>query len=227
MRAHVICLSGWFIQHEQRTTAAAAATTTAAGCGETCHPLLPVSGTCPICRLDLAWGTLVSDLRSRVAGFVIGVRSTAPVSGSAVTSILGTDTAQVTAAETVLLASMDDHQLVVLSDTDTDTDDMCDASLICVSDLVLDDRHQDLPHTRSSGNAYAGPHGVGMISAARHLGNRDSRKRSLKPIMLLDDSHSDASDEENVISVQPGSVVSGVTALVHDDSEDEELLQGL
>ncbi|EGF81182.1 hypothetical protein BATDEDRAFT_87437 [Batrachochytrium dendrobatidis JAM81] len=59
MRGHLVCLSSWFIEEECQSLQ-----------DRQCMQLLPINGTCPICRLNLVWGDLVADLKLRVSGLV-------------------------------------------------------------------------------------------------------------------------------------------------------------
>nr|KAJ3418506.1 Slx4p interacting protein [Polyrhizophydium stewartii] len=56
MRGHVICLSNWFIEEERMAAQA-----------REIRQILPIGGSCPICRQELNWGELVRDMRSRAA----------------------------------------------------------------------------------------------------------------------------------------------------------------
>ena len=47
MRAHLRCLSGWFLNNEPTQ-------------------IIPVIGTCPCCKAELVWGNIVRKLRKRV-----------------------------------------------------------------------------------------------------------------------------------------------------------------
>ncbi|KAJ3049280.1 Structure-specific endonuclease subunit SLX1 [Rhizophlyctis rosea] len=67
MLAHLICLSEWFLQ-EERTDGKA-------------MELLPVAGSCPLCREELRWGDLIRSMNSRIRSFeIIGGKSAAVAS---------------------------------------------------------------------------------------------------------------------------------------------------
>ncbi|KAJ3186266.1 Structure-specific endonuclease subunit SLX1 [Gaertneriomyces sp. JEL0708] len=56
MLAHLLCLSDWFLNEEKKHA-------------KSVDQLLPVSGSCPLCREELLWGDLIRDMKNRCAKF--------------------------------------------------------------------------------------------------------------------------------------------------------------
>ncbi|KAI8928441.1 hypothetical protein BC831DRAFT_448694 [Entophlyctis helioformis] len=54
MRGHVLCLSEWFMEQERLAARA-----------QRSEHLLPIGGTCPICRQSLKWGDLIQAMKQR------------------------------------------------------------------------------------------------------------------------------------------------------------------
>ncbi|KAJ3041511.1 Structure-specific endonuclease subunit SLX1 [Rhizophlyctis rosea] len=61
MLSHLVCLSEWFLAEEGR------------GVGKESNEreLLPVVGTCPLCREEMRWGEVVRDVNERVRSFEV------------------------------------------------------------------------------------------------------------------------------------------------------------
>jgi hypothetical protein len=55
MKAHLTCISDWFICEEDQKNAHLIIEN---------KPLLPISGTCPLCRTHILWGDMIQQLKT-------------------------------------------------------------------------------------------------------------------------------------------------------------------
>jgi hypothetical protein len=80
MQAHILCLADWFLCEEYRKLAVAAIEE-----DSTEHEqLVPVLGTCPLCRAELRWGDLISEMNKRARQNLVD-----SIKGKATKKVLG------------------------------------------------------------------------------------------------------------------------------------------
>ncbi|KAI9142098.1 hypothetical protein BKA69DRAFT_1070022 [Paraphysoderma sedebokerense] len=68
MISHIQCLSHWFLKAEISKDDKAEPSVSQ-------FTLLPISGSCPLCRAQLRWGDLISDMQFRANGWHMGLKS--------------------------------------------------------------------------------------------------------------------------------------------------------